>query len=75
MAIETGAHLYCSFLMEEKAEAASVKIQEVGGTSSTLDKRVASHSHISGLGLDEAGFAIASAGGFVGQANAREVSR
>lgn len=59
--------------MEDSAQVTTVKIQEIGSASSTLDKRVASHSHISGLGLDEAGFAIASAGGFVGQANAREV--
>lgn len=54
-------------------DSSTVKIQEVKNVN--LEKRVASHSHISGLGLNEAGFAMASAGGFVGQGNAREVCR
>ena len=48
----------------------TLKIQEVGSTS---DKRVAAHSHIRGLGLNDDGTAQAIAAGFVGQALAREV--
>lgn len=53
------------------------------GTSSALPAgagntrtatRIAPHSHIKGLGLDNEGFALPSASGFVGQNIAREVS-
>lgn len=57
--------------MEEAAQS-SVKIQEVSNPH--LEKRVASHSHITGLGLNDQGYAIAASGGFVGQANAREAA-
>jgi RuvB-like protein 1 (pontin 52) len=49
-----------------------VKIQSVQSTE--REQRVASHSHLVGLGLDEHGAAIPSAGGFVGQAEAREAA-
>lgn len=41
--------------------------------SSALERRVATHSHIQGLGLDEYGIAAHTAAGFVGQERAREV--
>lgn len=37
------------------------------------EARIASHSHIKGLGLDDDGFAHADRAGFVGQRAAREV--
>lgn len=49
-----------------------MKIEEVKSTTKT--QRIASHSHIKGLGLDESGYAIQSAAGLVGQELAREVS-
>lgn len=53
-------------------ETGTVKIQEVANVN--LESRVASHSHISGLGLNEEGLAQTNAGGFVGQAAAREAA-
>jgi RuvB-like protein 1 len=50
----------------------TLKIQEVGSASGA-DKRVAAHSHIRGLGLNDDGTAQAVAAGFVGQVLAREV--
>lgn len=44
-------------------------------TSTPPEKRVAAHSHIRGLGLSPDGTAQAIKGGFVGQENAREVTR
>ncbi|XP_064605346.1 ruvB-like 1 [Liolophura sinensis] len=49
-----------------------MKIEEVKSTSKT--QRIASHSHIKGLGLDENGYAIQSAAGLVGQELAREAA-
>jgi RuvB-like protein 1 (pontin 52) len=49
-----------------------MKITEIQSTTKT--QRVAAHSHIKGLGLDENGFAINIASGLVGQTEAREVS-
>lgn len=49
-----------------------MKIQEV--TSTQKEQRVASHSHIKGLGLGEDGTPINTASGFVGQENAREAA-
>lgn len=48
-----------------------MKIEEVKSTSKA--QRIASHSHIKGLGLDENGYAIQSSAGLVGQELAREV--
>jgi len=48
-----------------------MKIEEVKSTTKT--QRIATHSHIKGLGLDENGIAIQSAAGLVGQELAREV--
>lgn len=39
------------------------------------EARVASHSHIKGLGLDDDGFAQEDRNGFIGQRAAREVSQ
>ncbi|KTG05916.1 hypothetical protein cypCar_00005988 [Cyprinus carpio] len=47
-----------------------MKIEEVKSTTKT--QRIASHSHVKGLGLDEAGNAKQSASGLVGQETARE---
>lgn len=48
-----------------------MKITEV--TSTTKESRVATHSHIKGLGLRDDGYAEPVSAGFVGQENAREV--
>ncbi|CAH1265231.1 RUVBL1 [Branchiostoma lanceolatum] len=49
-----------------------MKIEEVKSTTKT--QRIASHSHVKGLGLDENGFALQAAAGMVGQELAREAS-
>ncbi|WAR25143.1 RUVB1-like protein [Mya arenaria] len=49
-----------------------MKIEEVKSTTKT--QRIATHSHIKGLGLDENGCAIQSAAGLVGQELAREAA-
>ncbi|EGF78016.1 hypothetical protein BATDEDRAFT_91131 [Batrachochytrium dendrobatidis JAM81] len=49
-----------------------MKIQEV--VSTTKEQRVATHSHIKGLGLVDDGTALHIHGGFVGQENAREAA-
>lgn len=48
-----------------------MKIDEVRST--TREQRIAAHSHIKGLGLDETGTAKPQADGLVGQIKAREV--
>ena len=48
-----------------------MKIEEVRSTVKT--QRISAHSHVKGLGLDEAGNAINIAAGLVGQTQAREV--
>ena len=50
-----------------------MKIEEVKSTTKTL--RIAAHSHVKGLGLDEFGYALQSGAGLVGQELAREVRR
>lgn len=50
----------------------AMKIEEVKSTTKT--QRIASHSHVKGLGLDEAGNAKQTASGLVGQESAREVA-
>lgn len=47
-----------------------MKIEEVQSTTKTA--RIAAHTHIKGLGLDEVGRALPSAAGLVGQEKARE---
>lgn len=42
--------------------------------SASKQQRIAAHSHVKGLGLDEAGCAKPSASGFVGQVEAREAA-
>ncbi|CAG9862940.1 unnamed protein product [Phyllotreta striolata] len=49
-----------------------MKVEEVKSTVKT--QRISAHTHIKGLGLDEAGFAIPSAAGLVGQEQAREAA-
>lgn len=49
-----------------------VQISEVKGNS--RENRTAAHTHIKGLGLGSNGYAERSSAGFVGQAQAREVS-
>lgn len=48
-----------------------MKIEEVKSTVRT--QRIAAHSHIKGLGLDENGLPLQIGAGLVGQKNAREV--
>ena len=48
-----------------------MKIEEVKSTTNT--QRIAAHSHIKGLGLDDNGEALAMGSGLVGQETAREV--
>jgi RuvB-like protein 1 (pontin 52) len=50
----------------------SIKIEEV---QKSLKQRVASHTHIKGLGLQENGTALDVSGGLVGQQKAREVRK
>lgn len=49
-----------------------MKIEEVRSVTKT--QRIASHSHVKGLGLDEEGVAIESDSGLVGQTKAREAA-
>ena len=49
-----------------------MKIEEVKST--TKHQRIAAHTHIQGLGLNESGVAIPIAAGLVGQEAAREVN-
>lgn len=49
-----------------------MKIEEVKSTTKT--QRIAAHSHVKGLGLDENGTAITAASGLVGQELAREAA-
>lgn len=49
-----------------------MKIEEVKSTVRT--QRIAAHSHIKGLGLDDAGIPLDMGAGLVGQQAAREVS-
>lgn len=49
-----------------------MKIEEVKSTTKT--QRIATHSHIKGLGLDESGYAHQNAAGLVGQELAREAA-
>ena len=48
-----------------------MKIEEVKSTTKT--QRIASHSHVKGLGLNEDGTALSIGSGMVGQETAREV--
>ncbi|KAK4773613.1 hypothetical protein SAY87_028632 [Trapa incisa] len=49
-----------------------MKIEEVQST--TKKQRIATHTHIKGLGLDASGNALPLAAGFVGHAEAREAA-
>ena len=49
-----------------------MKIEEVKSTTKT--QRIATHTHVKGLGLDDNGYANHSANGLVGQEKAREAS-
>ena len=48
-----------------------MKIEEVKSTTKT--QRIAAHSHVKGLGVDDKGVALQVAAGLVGQELAREV--
>lgn len=50
-----------------------MKIEEVKSTVKT--QRIAAHSHVKGLGLDETGTPLQIGAGLVGQKPAREVNR
>lgn len=61
--------------IDARATEEAVKIQPGEGTSSKhTEKRVATHSHIRGLGLRDDGTALPSDAGFVGQVDAREAA-
>ncbi len=49
-----------------------MKIEEVKSTTKT--QRIAAHTHVKGLGLDETGAALPIGSGLVGQEAAREVN-
>ena len=49
-----------------------MRVSEVVSTSKA--SRVAAHTHVAGLGLDDAGTAVAVAAGLVGQERAREAA-
>lgn len=49
-----------------------MKIEQI--KSDKKAQRIAAHSHVKGLGLDEAGYAKNTGSGLVGQDSAREVS-
>ena len=51
----------------------NMRIEQV--KSAPREQRVAAHSHIKGLGLNEDGTAVHTLGGFVGQEQAREVKK
>lgn len=50
-----------------------MKIEEVKSTVKT--QRIAAHSHVKGLGLNESGVPLQMASGLVGQVQAREVCK
>ncbi|KAF5181803.1 Ruvb-like helicase, partial [Thalictrum thalictroides] len=58
--------------LETFRENERMKIEEVQST--TKKQRIATHTHIKGLGLDPYGIAIAMAAGFVGQNMSREAA-
>ena len=52
-----------------------MKIEQIRSSNSTSkDKKISTHSHIKGLGLNEEGSAIKEGSGFIGQMEAREAS-
>lgn len=52
---------------------ATAGLKMEGVRSTTRQQRVAAHSHVKGLGLDENGTALPTGAGLVGQELAREV--
>lgn len=64
-------HCVLDFIVRAPVKLANMKIEEVKSTTKT--QRIAPHSHVKGLGLDEAGNAKQAACGLVGQETAREV--
>lgn len=64
--------------MEASSSSSAIPTEPVPKFSSEYiptvrEKRLASHSHIAGLGLNVEGFVAGDAGGFIGQTTAREV--
>ena len=58
-------------ISEVKGEFPKHPLCLIGGTA--RENRIATHSHIKGLGLRDDGFAEQTAAGFIGQQQAREV--
>ena len=58
--------------MASSSSASGMRVSEVVSTSKA--SRVAAHTHVAGLGLDDAGTAVAVAAGLVGQERAREAA-
>ena len=69
---DSAAALPHKLTREPGACAGAMKIEEVKSTTKT--DRIASHSHVKGLGLNDAGEADPVAAGFIGQEKAREVT-
>ena len=61
-------------MMHEEKKGASITGVEVTPARFNQSRRVAAHTHIQGLGLDEEGNAITVASGLVGQREAREAA-
>ena len=59
-------------VFESEKHSITMKIEEVRSTTKT--QRIASHTHIKGLGVAEDGTAIPIAAGLVGQERAREAA-
>lgn len=59
--------------MTLKSSNITMKIEEVKSTVKT--QRIAAHSHVKGLGLDDKGVPLQIGAGLVGQIAAREVNR
>ena len=64
-------HAACSVVLSCCIVVSAAQIESVESTTKT--QRIASHTHIKGLGLDDSGEAHAMAAGLVGQEQAREV--
>lgn len=63
---------YLFLQMAQKEDIRNIDIKEVG-KSNTKYQRIAAHSHVRGLGLNEDGSANPNSSGFIGQIQAREV--
>ncbi|RZC00932.1 RuvB-like protein 1 [Glycine soja] len=72
ISVSAAANCKVQNLREKERKMEKMKIEEVQST--TKKQRVATHTHIKGLGLEASGKALPFAAGFVGQVEAREAS-